>query len=223
MIRVFFILLIFSGSCFAQDSTRFDKLIPRTALKFTPFTLINFYSSLELSFEQKIAKRFTAQIGYGYVFNFRRRGDPEFENMRGAKVKLEIRYYLLPSERYTLSNYIALGVYRNGVDFDRETPQQECYDLSCTNTFTRYYNYKVQYREHGLTLKYGFVKHFRKSIFIDFNTGWSFRFIDYDKPTLSQAFNGFGFEESFIDLSPKEEDWFTLTPLVCLRIGYRFR
>ena len=52
MIRAILILLVMSGSCFGQDSTRFGKLIPKTALKFTPFTLINFYSSLELSLEQ---------------------------------------------------------------------------------------------------------------------------------------------------------------------------
>ncbi len=224
MIRPFLILFLATGSCFAQDSTRFGKLIPRSALKFAPATLVNFYPTLEFSYEQKIASRFSIQIGYGYVIKIDKSFDPEYQNKRGYKGKIEIRYYLMPSERNNLVYYVAPGGYWNVVDFDRETSQQECYDLSCTHTFTRYYNYVVNYREHGFTLKFGFVKHFSKSIFIDVNGGWSFRYIDYDEPLIPPGINNLFEDDVFFFANiPKEEDWFTLTPLIGFRVGYRFR
>lgn len=224
MPRTFIILFLVTGSCFAQDSIRFDKLIPRTALKFAPATLLNFYPTLEFSFEQKIVKRFSVQIGYGHVIKIDKSFDSEYQNKKGYKTNLEIHYYLMPSRKYNLVYYIASGGYINAVDFYRETSQQECYDLSCNHTFTRYYNYTVNYREHGFTLKFGFVKHFPKSIFIDVNGGWSFRYIDYDQPLIPPGMNNFVMDESFLFGNiPIEDDWFTLTPLVGFRVGYRFR
>lgn len=226
MIRITFLLLILGSVCFAQDSTRFDKLIPRHALKFAPLTLANFYPTIELSYELKVARRITAQVGYGYALaRIDKSFDPKFQDKRGYKVKFEIRYYVLPSTRYNLSYYVSPGVYYNNIRFDRETSQQECYDLSCTNTFTRYYNYVVKYQERGFTLKFGFVKHFSKSIFMDVNGGWSFRFIDYDKPAIPPGINNFFGDDNILlfENIPKEEDWFTLTPIIGFRVGYRFK
>ena len=86
MTRTIFIVCIAAGSCFAQDSTQFDKLIPSNALKFAPLNLANFYPTLELSFEQKITKKVSAQISYGYVLNYKLNQDPEYQNKRGYKV-----------------------------------------------------------------------------------------------------------------------------------------
>ena len=110
----------------------------------------------------------------------------------------------------------------NVVDFDRETAQQECYDLSCTNTFIRYYNYVVKYREHGFTLRFGFVKHFSKTFFMDVNGGWSLRFIDYDEPAMA-GLNNFDDVGIFFGEIPNEEDRVGLMPVVGLSFGYRFR
>ncbi len=212
-----------ASSCYAQDSIHFERLIPRHAFKFAPLTMANFYPTLELSFEQKIIRQFTVQIGYGYVLNYKDNNNQEYQNKRGYKAKLEIRYYIMPSERYNLVYYLAVGGYMNVVDFDRETSRQECYDLSCTNTFIRYYNYVVKYREQGFTLKFGFVKHFSKSIFMDINGGWSLRFIDYDEPTMPGGLNDFGDVSFFFSDIPNEEDRIGLMPILGFRIGYRFR
>ncbi|HOX82435.1 MAG TPA: hypothetical protein PLJ60_06250 [Chryseolinea sp.] len=223
MLRNVFLLLFIAGSCYAQDSTQFDKLIPRTAIKFAPLTLANFYPTVELSIEQKIAKRFSVQAGYGYVLNYQTNNDPEYQNKRGYKIKLEIRYYLLPSERAGMSYYVATGYYMNRVDFDRNAQRQECYDLSCSSTFTRYFTYVVNYREQGFTLKFGFLKHFSKSVFMDVNGGWSLRFINYDEPPLP-GFNNFGNDVSFfLSDFPNEEDRVGLMPMLGARICYRFR
>jgi hypothetical protein len=224
MIRNTLLLFIIASTCCAQDSVQFNKLIPRTALKIAPLTMVNFYPTVELSFEQKIGRRISAQVGYGYVLNYNSNYDPEYQNKRGYKVKLEIRYYLMSSEKYNLSYYISPGVYMNVVDFDREAARQECYDLSCTNTFTRYYTYVVNYREQGFTLKFGFVKHFSKSVFMDINGGWSLRFINYDEPAIPPGLNTFGNEnDSFLSDFPNEEDRVGLMPMLGFRIGYRFR
>jgi hypothetical protein len=211
-----------ASSCYAQDSIHFEKLIPRTALKIAPLTLINFYPTLELSLEQKIAGRFTVQAGYGYVLNYGINNDPEYQNKRGYKAKLEIRYYLLPSAKYNLVYYVATGGYINVVDFDRAATRQECFDLSCTNTFTRTYTYVVNYREPGFTLKFGFVKHFSKSLFMDVNGGWCLRFINYDEPVIPGV-NNFDDVSFFLSDFPNEEDRVGLMPLMGFRIGYRFR
>lgn len=213
---IFFLLI--SGTSFGQDSL-LNKLIPRHALKFSPYHMIGFYPTLQLAYEAKVAHRFTVQLEGGYVLDYPFNHDQSYQNKRGGKGKLELHYYMLASRRARLIYYGALELYYNAVDFSRLNTQVECYDIECNHTYRRTFNYTVTYREPGFGFKVGFVKYFSR-FFMDINSGWGLRFIDYTDPHEPVGNDG-GWGSLFP--IPNEEDRVTPSPIVGIRLGYRLR
>lgn len=216
------LLLVCTTGVNAQDSLRYEKLVPRHALKFSPFHLINFYPTLEFSYEKKITRTFTAQAEYGYVLSYNQ--DESYRDKRGYKMKLEVRKYFAPVLYRSLIFYGAAEYYRNNIDFDREFRQQECFGTDCEHTIMRYRYYTVQYNEQGFSVKFGLMKYFFSNFFMDVNSGWTLRFVDYDEtiPNGIAAFPLGDEDDLFFDI-PNEEDRVVPCPVLGIRIGYRFR
>jgi len=222
MTKLFPLLVsLLASSAFAQDSLLYSLLIPRQAVKISPFHLLSFYPTLQLAYENKVARRFSVQLEGGYVLHYKMNEDPRYQHKRGVKAKLELHYYMLPSERARLIYYAAAEVYWNAVNFDRLTSQQECFDINCSHVFTRQYTYTVRYREPGFGVKLGFIKYF-SDFFMDINSGWGVRFINYTDPSappgLINDVNNWG----MISI-PNEDDRTTLSPIIGIRFGYRLR
>lgn len=218
--KFFFLpLLTFASSLFAQDSGSYSSLVASHAVKISPFHLASFYPTIQLAYEIKVAKRFSIQLEGGYVLNYKVNEDPAYQDKRGVKAKLELHYYMLPSERAKLIYYGALEIYWNVVDFNRLTSQQECFDIECNHVFTRQYTYKVMYREPGVGLKVGFMKYF-SDFFMDINSGWALRFITYTDSSWPTAFAEEGNGSGMFPI-PNEEDRITLSPIFGIRFGYR--
>lgn len=206
----------------AQDSLRYEKLVPRHALKFSPFHLLNFYPTLEFSYEKKITRTFTAQAEYGYVLSYNQ--DESYHDKRGYKLKLEVRKYFAPVVYRSLIFYGAAEYYRNNIDFNRLFSEQACFGTDCEHTFIRHRYYPVQYNEQGFSVKFGVVKYFFTNFFMDVNSGWTMRFVDYDeiRPNGIMAFPDDVEDDLFFDI-PNEEDRVVPCPVLGIRIGYRFR
>ena len=186
------ILLCLNLVSFGQDTllTAENGLVPERAIKFSPFHLINFYPTIEISYEQRIRPRFTLQAETGYVLNYRYNTDDDFQNKRGIKAKLEARNYLSgPPDRRKLF-YIATEIYLNAVNFDRQTGQVECFDLECNHRYFRRYNYKMKYREEGISFKVGFIRYWNQALFLDLNTGVTVRNVQYKEPIVVREFRG---------------------------------
>lgn len=189
-------------------------LVPTNAIKLSPFHLINFYPTLEVSYERKIWKRFTFQTEVGYVLNYQTQAT-DYQNKRGVKLKFEPRYYFHQKGDRVLY-YGAVEYYNNIINFDREVHVTECFDVDCVNQFDRLYFYKVKYREQGVSFKGGMTIHFNK-VFLDFNAGISIRSIDYDDPLDVD-----GLDDNFLYFGPNEEDRTVPSPCLGIRVGYRF-
>jgi hypothetical protein len=221
MLRCILLSVFFIASFYlkAQDSL-YSKLVPRHAVKISPFHLFGFYPTIQVAYEFKVGNRASIQLEGGYVLNYQVNQSLQYQDKRGAKGKLEFHYYSLPSLRAKLIYYVAGEVYYNAVDFDRLTTEQECFDIECNHVFTRQFKYKVMYREPGIGLKVGFIKYFG-DFFMDVNSGWAVRFITY-----TDTFSGNDFVNdnvSWFFAIPNEEDRTILSPIVGLRMGYRLR
>lgn len=215
---IVFILILVEACAFAQKEYPTEALVPDIAVRFSPAHLINFYPTVQFAFERRIGKKLTAQIDLGYVFQNKLETD-DFGNMEGYKVKVEPRYYIIGGGKNRKRIlYGALELYRNSVNFDRKDWRQECMDPECNIQYTRRYHYAVTYRENGFSLKCGIMRYIH-NFFIDVNSGWGIRFIDYDHPALTPEFFA---DALFLDI-PNETDRVALTPVLGIRLGYRFR
>ncbi|HYC84177.1 MAG TPA: hypothetical protein VEB86_03100 [Chryseosolibacter sp.] len=213
MMRCIFLSLALATSAIAQDGVRSQR-IPVHAIKFSPFHLIGFYPTALLGYEHGVAPNMSVQADVGYVFPYEN-FDEEFRNKRGVKLKLDARFYI----EETKASYVAPEVYLNAVNFDRQDSRQECYDLECQILYRRTYYYKVRYREHGVGVKYGFVRYFGNFL-VDLNLGFAIRFVEYKKPALTRQFNEQEMEWFAI---PNERRRTGLMPLMGFRLGYRLQ
>lgn len=205
--------------CHAQDSLNFDRLVPGSAVKFSPLHLLNFYPTVEVSYEQKLYRRVTLQAEVGYIVNYRVDYKSRFDNKRGVKLKLEPRYYFWGRTDKKKMYYASAEPYFYVINFDRNDSREECFDVECTSRFRRTYHYKVKYRESGFTLKAGYIRYYAR-FFLDFNSGLTLRNIRYYEPDWVEP----GLEESFIFVKiPNEEDRITVSPHLCVRLGYRLK
>ncbi|HMQ00291.1 MAG TPA: hypothetical protein PKC24_10965 [Cyclobacteriaceae bacterium] len=183
--------------------------------------LINFYPSIQLSSEYQVSPKTTLQTGLGYVFD-NSFGDERFQNKRGIKARQEIRRYYDLYHKSDQAYYFSLELYLNAVNFNRSEWRTECFDLDCNILFNRRYNYVVRYREHGLSIRNGFIKYLSANIFIDLAFGATLRFIDYRKPNLPPAFNEDEFWGWFIEI-PNERKRTSLAPALTCKLAYRFK
>ena len=196
-------------------------LVPQQAIKFSPHHLVNFYPTVEFSFEQKISSQVSLQLEGGYVLDYNNDTNDDFLNKRGTKVKLESRYYFFGRTDKRKIYYIAGEAYANIINFDRLTSTQECFDANCQNIFVRYQEAKMAYREKGFTVKAGLLKYVGKKFFFDFSSGWTIRDIEYRELTNILGTDS-GDDWDFLDI-PNEDDRIALSPNLGARIGYRFR
>jgi hypothetical protein len=198
-----------------QDSLSGKWFVPTSVIKFSPLHLINFYPTVELSYEQRVASRVTIQVEGGYVFD-NNDGFGDFDNKRGFKAKLEPRYYLLYSDKHPMNVYISAEVYLNRIDFDRNGTVTECLDGNCDFEIARETTYVVRYRERGGTVKCGWMKHFGRFL-LDFNAGWTVRVVRYHG---SQ--DQYDDDYSWFDI-PNERNRTAFSPNVGLRMGFRIK
>lgn len=221
LVLIFVVLLV--ENLVAQDSLTVDMLVPDKAIKISPLHLLNHYPTLEVSYEQKILGRITAQAEVGYVLDYDA-SDPynstEFLNKRGIKGKLEARYYFWGRVDRKKMYYVSSEVYTNIINFDRQDQRQECFDLECNHLYRKDYTYKMEYREKGISFKAGFIRYL-SDFFFDFNSGFTIRNIQYREPDwLVGEFNSD--EWNFFDI-PNERDRVALSPNFGIRLGYRLK
>jgi hypothetical protein len=192
-------------------------VVPEQSVKFSPLHLINFYPTLEFSFEQKIASQTTLQLEAGYVLDYNNDWNEEFLDKRGVKLKLEGRYYFFGRIDRRKAYYMAGEAYTNIINFDRVRTTNECFDINCDHAFTRTAEYKVEYREKGFSIKAGMLKRFGKFLF-DLNSGLTLRDIDYNKPAVVEFDDDWTFWEI-----PNESDRITVSPNLGFRLGYTIK
>ena len=214
--------------CYSQDSLLvdhlFERLIPNHAIKISPLHLIGFYSTVQLGYEVKVARRISMQLDAGYVINHRSAYRSDFQDKRGTKLKLEGRYFLDPRWHSGSINYVSVEPYTTIINFDRETAQVECFDLDCQVLYSKRYLYKMKYRESGFSIKYGFLIKSSGNFLFDFNFGWTLRFVRYIKPDLGTPGTFIaGRTDIFFFNFPNEQNRIVPTPVVGLRVGYRIR
>ncbi len=222
--RSFRLLLIFLvihyGKAYGQSYPQHDSLrftyLPRHVIKVSPLHLINFYPSVQIAYERHIKNNISLQLDVGYVFHTNY--NLKFQNTRGTKLKTEIRYYLNGMVTRAYANYLSAEPYANIINFDREISQTECFDLDCTIQYWRWYNFKVRYREQGLSFKYGYYR-YRGKIIMDLNFGLMLRNVDYKKPEIPRGVDQPD-EWQWFEI-PKEDKRITIGPVAGIRFGYR--
>jgi hypothetical protein len=211
------ILLLFavvSFRCPAQLVVQMPDPVPNVAIKFSPFHLLSFYPTLQISVEKRVVGNHTVQAEIGYVMDYDKVEDERYANKRGAKLKAEYRYYLLNSTNGANVSYLSAEPYANIINFDRTASWRECYGSDCSTMFVRQMNFKVRYREQGISLKAGRML-FIERLFFDLNAGVTLRFVDYKKPAIVQE-DG---EWSWIN----EDKRRAFAPVIGVRLGYRIR
>jgi len=196
-------------------------VMPRHAVKFSPLNAIGFYPSVQFAYEYKISEKFAMQTDIGYVFNngnFTER----FLNKRGVKLRQELRRYYDLYHKSDQAYYYSLELNLNAVNFDRMENRVECFDLDCTQLFSRQYNYMVRYRTYGFSLKNGFIKYFSSKFFIDTSFGLTLRNVRYIKPELPPAFNDGNNFGGWFNI-PNENDRIGIAPLFNFKLCYRIK
>lgn len=218
----FAFLVLIQSAAFGQDSLTFEMLVPDAAIKVSPLHLINFYPTIEVSYEQKLLERITAQAELGYVLDYENDNNDQYQNKRGLKTKLEVRYYFWGREDKKKLYYGAVEPYMNFINFDRTRTQRECFDLECEFQFTKVYNFKVENRESGISLKAGMLRYlFRSNFLIDINSGLTLRIVRYHSPRnimRTPEDEGWGFL-----IGVNEEDRVVPSPNIGVRFGYRIK
>ena len=217
------LLVLINSVTMAQLQLSEEALVPDQAIKLSPLHLLNFYPTIEVSFEQRIFPRITTQLEAGYVLNYDSQNGEHYQNKQGVKLKLEGRYYLKRGNGENKIVYLAAEPYLNVIDFVRRSVVEDCFDAGCTTIFTRQYKDPGKYREQGVSIKIGTLWYLDMKFrtFVDFNLGMSVRHIRYDLPP---RYNGFHVDDgSSFFWGPDKDKRTALSPCAGLRLGYRFK
>ncbi len=186
---------------------------PRAIIKFSPLHLLNFYPTVQVAFEYRIARRISLQTDVGVALNYSNQ-NARFLDRRGVKFKQDVRYYLSPVNSSSNAHYLSAEYYGNFINFDREVWGLSCFDLDCINQFRQRYFFTVRHREHGIGLRYG-IHYFQGRFDFDFGFGFLARFVRYQQPTVpGEAINW-----ALIRI-PNERNRISFGPTIGLRIGY---
>jgi len=155
-------------------------IAPKLALKWSVLHLMYFYPSWQFSLEHRLLKTLNIQYDGGWVVN----SQPNFsgyENKRGYRMSVELRYYL-PSSPQMVPFYFAGELYYHNIRFDRS----ETIGFNCATGMCDYYQfvtYPVKTEELGPGIKFGMLMFpgWRKnrSFFFDLNGGFAYRKINY--------------------------------------------
>jgi hypothetical protein len=216
--RLFFLTIgvLADNLVIAQELSEFN-LVPPMAIKVSPLHLLNFYPTIEWSYEQRIRPRITTQAEVGYVVDYGYDQDEDFRDKRGVKLKLEGRYYFGAPASEKRIYYSAMEPYLNIINFDRREVVKECFDKECLHEYTRQYIDKIKYREYGVSFKIGLLRYVDSRTFIDLNTGVTVRNIRYEKP--AGRFKGVQWGIAI----PNENNRIALSPCFGFRLGYRLK
>lgn len=210
------------GQFVPPDSLPKAMYVPSSVLKFSPLHLINFYPTLEFSYEFRLKGRVTMQAEGGWIVNYASAEQTDFLNKRGFKAKLEERFYLFYFDRHPGNMYLAAETYYNHVNFDREETVNDCFDNNCQSQFTRRVRYLMQYREYGESIKWGWVKYWSRFV-LDLNAGWTLRVIKYERANPLPGVPVDDFNDTWGFDIPNERDRTTIGPNLGIRVGYRFK
>ena len=210
------------GQFIPLDSLKRETYVPASIIKFSPFHVVNFYPTIEISYEFKLKGRFTMQAEGGYVLNYDGAGDTDFMNKRGFKAKLEERFYLVYFDRHPGNFYLAAETYYNYVNFDRQEEVRDCFDNNCQFPFTRKSTFLMRYREYGESVKWGWIKYWSRFV-LDLNAGWTVRVVRYERAIPQSGLNSNDFVLDLGVDTPNERDRTTIGPNLGIRIGYRFK
>jgi hypothetical protein len=153
---------------------------PKLSVKWSVLHLMYFYPSWQFSLEHRLLKTLNIQYDGGWVVN----SQPNFsgyENKRGYRMSVELRYYL-PSSPKMVPFYFAGELYYHNIRFDRS----ETIGFNCATGMCDYYQfvtYPVRTEELGPGVKFGMLMFpgWRKnrSFFFDLNGGLAYRKINY--------------------------------------------
>lgn len=213
--------MVFATSCtFAQKRDSTWSAVPSSAIKTSPYHLLNFYPTIQVSYEQRLFRRVTLQGEGGYVLDYGN-DDESFEDRRGMKVKLEGRYSLRLSRGPRAYLLLVTGaIYEQG-RLQRYAIVEECFDGDCSHSYVRRFPYGVEYSEHGVSLKAAVLWYVHLRFLVDLNAGLTLRNIDYDEPPLPE---GAGRKVDWFSLNiPNEADRLIFSPNIGVRIGYRLK
>jgi hypothetical protein len=220
------VLGITGTQAFAQTYTDTTKrlIAPKFAVKFSPLHLLAFYPTAQVAFETRVYQNLSFQLDVGPVLKYSENDSESYADKRGAKWKAEFRYYFQPAAFTDL--YLAAEFFYNHVDFNRTS----VFGIGCPSGNCDYFQYKtfkVEYREHGPSLKVGFMYYFdsEERFFIDFNGGVSLRTIRYHykgKPTGDNIID-YSYDDYNLFGTPYEEDRNAYGLIVGYRVGYRFK
>jgi hypothetical protein len=213
------VLFLFTISVYAQNAA--DSLTPKTILKVSPLHLVDFYPTHQFALEQRVFPGVTSQLDFGVVRN---NYDPEnrYQRKRGVKGRLAGRYYFWGRMDRRKVYYGEVEGYMNIINFDRQEEVVDCLDPDCLSRQTTTYNFQVNYREQGLSLKAGMLKYFSPKWVVDFNAGFALRFVDYQKPNFDLKFQTHTTDFP-IPLEPNEKKRIGFSPVFGVRFGYCIR
>lgn len=232
--RLFFALIVISTATVAQDTDRYDLAVPRHAIKFSPgHLLFNRRPTVEFSYEQRIASRWTVQGEYGLIVNIRntqndgptdagwdggRQFDHAWESgLKGYKAKLETRYYVHANRSSRFTVYTAGELYYNNIKYQKRMWTRESYDDTKDAVYEKLHRQRVYHEEKGISAKFGFLWNLGP-VLVDVNGGLCYRIIHYSKllPIFEKD------EPDFLEFPTDETSREEPGLVVGVRVGYRF-
>jgi hypothetical protein len=222
--RLLVAFILITTATTAQVTDRFDRAVPRHAIKFSPgHLLVNHHPTVELSYEQRIASRLTIQGEYGQIVNineasYKRPVEHAWDSDRkGYKAKLEARYYVIAigSGRFTM--YTAAELYYNNINYKKQIVTREHYDDTWDAIYEKINRQRVYHEEKGISPKFGFIWNIGPML-VDVNAGLRYRVIHYSRilPVFDQD------DDSFYDFKNDETSRNEMGLNVGVRVGYRF-
>ena len=230
MIRIFFFVFLLLGSASvngqisdeASQGITPENLMPKHAIKFSPFHLASFYPTIQIAYEFRLRDQLTLQLDGGVMPEIGQNGTKtevrnHIKNKRGYKLKVEPRYYFQADRFREWVYYGALELYLNHARFDGKSMQTECFDAACQDKYKRAYAYRATYHEPGFALKVGIVHYWYSRIIFDYNVGIGVRFVDYTFPSHIIP------ENTDWHNTPHMADRVALTPILNFRVGYKIK
>lgn len=162
------------GASAEGDANEEPELRTRTVLKFAPLSLLDIYSSVQFAVEQKVGARTSLQLEAGYILPINLndgRGDANYENMRGLRLRSEFRYYLVLNKERTGGLYMAPEFLFINLDYDVEEIAKFYFLNGDGDFYYKQSEFGIDKRVFGYHLKTGYQKVFTDGFVLDFYAG----------------------------------------------------
>ena len=176
----------------SQDSTAY---VSKDIIKFSPLHLLVYPRSLQIAYEHRFPSRFSTQIDVGYVLPIGiNNGPSDIRDVRGFKLKEEIRYYYYGKNYKTQKKnyheyYLSAEIHQNIFDYVEFDDTQK-------------------YREFGYGFKLGFSDYLGR-INLDLNAGVSFCYSQSDPIDIFGAITDWNNNKKYF-----------IRPILSARVGY---